>query len=72
MVEYVRRVLGLDRISQHRTYRALGQCRSTQRRTPYVSGDEPRTAARMIEPTCGFVYRRVTALLRAAGFAVDQ
>jgi hypothetical protein len=37
-----RSVLGPDRVSQRRACKALGQARSTQRRTPHVADDEPR------------------------------
>jgi putative transposase len=68
-------VLGPDRVSQRRACRVLGQCRSTQRRTPAVPGDEPRLVARMVELAAEYGrygYRRVAALLRAEGFAVNH
>jgi transposase InsO family protein len=74
-VEHVREVLGPDRVSQRRACKALGQCRSTQRRRPYVPDDEPRLVERMVVLACQFGrygYRRVTALLRAEGFAVNH
>jgi putative transposase len=68
-------VLGPDRVSQRRACKALGQCRSTQRRAPAVPDDEPRLVQRMIELACQFGrygHRRVTALLRAEGFVVNH
>ncbi len=67
--------LGPDRVSQRRACKALGQCRSTQRRAPAVPDDEPRLSARMVELAVEYGrygYRRVTALLRAEGFAVNH
>ena len=74
-VEHVREVLGPDRVSQRRACKVLGQCRSTQRRPPAVPDDEPRLVARMVELAVEYGrygYRRVTALLRAEGFAVNH
>ena len=71
----MRSVLGPDRVSQRRACHVLGQCRSTQRRTPLVPDDEPRLVARMVELACEYGrygYRRVAALLRADGFAVNH
>jgi putative transposase len=68
-------VLGPDRVSQRRARRVLGQCRSTQRRTPAVPDDEPRLVGRMVELASQhgrYGYRRVAALLRAEGFAVNH
>ena len=67
--------LGPDRVSQRRACRVLGQCRSTQQRGPAVPDDEPRLVARMVELAVEYGrygYRRVTALLRAEGFAVNH
>jgi putative transposase len=74
-VERVREVLGLDRVSQRRACRVLGQCRATQRRPPHVPDDEPRLVERMVALACEYGrygYRRVTALLRAEGFKVNH
>jgi transposase InsO family protein len=74
-VEHIRRVLGPDRVSQRRACQVLGQCRSTQRRTPAVPDDEPRLVGRMVALATEYGrygYRRVTALLRAEGFAVNH
>jgi hypothetical protein len=71
----VREVLGPDRVSERRACRVLGQCRSTQRRRPHVPADEPRLVGRMVERAREYGrygYRRVTALLRAEGFAVNH
>jgi transposase InsO family protein len=68
-------VLGPDRVSQRRACQVLGQCRSTQRRTPTLPDDEPRLVARMVGLACEYGrygYRRVAALLRAEGFAVNH
>jgi putative transposase len=74
-VEHVRQVLGPERVSQRRACNVLGQCRSTQRRTPAVPDDEPRLVARMVELASEYGrygYRRVGALLRTEGFAVNH
>jgi transposase InsO family protein len=68
-------VLGPDRVSERRACQVLGQCRSTQRRAPAVPDDEPRLVKRIVELACEYgryAYRRVTALLRAEGFAVNH
>jgi len=68
-------VLGPDRVSQRRACQVLGQPRSTQRRAPHVPDDEPRLVKRMVELACAYGrygYRRVAALLRAEGFAVNH
>lgn len=68
-------MLGPDRVSQRRACRALGQCRSTQRRAPTIPDDEPRLVARMVALATEYGrygYRRVAALLRAEGFAVNH
>jgi transposase InsO family protein len=68
-------VLGPDRVSERRACQVLGQCHSTPRRAPAVPDDEPRLVKRIVELACEYGrygYRRVTALLRAEGFAVNQ
>jgi transposase InsO family protein len=68
-------VLGPDRVSQRRACKALGQPRSTQRRTPVAPDDEPRLVERMVELACEYGrygYRRVAALLRTEGFEVNH
>lgn len=71
-VEHVREVLG---VSERRACSVLGQPRSTQRRIPRTAEDEERLTADIIElaMTCGrYGYRRITALLREAGWAVNR
>ena len=71
----MRQVLGPDRVSQRRACRVLGQCRSTQRRSPAIPDDEPRLVARMVALATEYGrygYRRVAPLLRAEGFAVNH
>ena len=71
----MRQVLGPDRVSQRRACRVLGQCRSTRRRMPAVPDDEPRLVARMVGLATEYGrygYRRVAALLRVEGFAVNH
>ena len=74
-MEYVRDSLGRDRVSERRACRVLGQPRSTQRREAYVPDDEPALVRRMVELATQYGrygYRRVAALLRAEGFAVNH
>ena len=71
----MRQVLGPDRVSQRRACKVLGQCRSTQRRAPVAPDDEPRRVARMVGLATKYGrygYRRVAALLRSEGFAVNH
>ena len=42
-MQYVRNSLGIDRVSQRRACRVLGQPRATQRRQAHVPEDEPTT-----------------------------
>ena len=63
------------KVSERRVCRALGQYRSTQRRLTKGRADEERLVADMIELTrqCGrYGYRRVAALLRDAGWQVND
>ncbi len=63
------------KISDHRVCRVLGQHRSTQRRLPHGRADEERLVADMIELTRQYGrygYRRVAALLRDAGWQVND
>jgi hypothetical protein len=56
-------------ISERRACRALGQHRSTQRKTPITPDDEAALAADIIELARQYGrygYRRITALLRNA------
>jgi transposase InsO family protein len=71
----VRNVLGRDRVSERRACQVLGQSRSTQRRAAHVPDDEPELVRRMVELATQYGrygYRRVTARLRAEGFAVNH
>jgi putative transposase len=68
-------VLGPDLVSQRRACKVLGQCRSTQRRPPRVPDDEGALVGRMVALAAEYGrygYRRVTALLRAEGFAANH
>lgn len=71
-MEHVREELG---VSERRACQVLGQSRSTQRREPYVPGDEGRLVTQMIELASEYGrygYRRITALLRADGWRVNH
>jgi len=71
----VRDALGREQVSQRRACRVLGQSRATQRRAAHVPDDEPKLVRRMAELACEYGrygYRRVAALLRAEGFAVNH
>jgi transposase InsO family protein len=62
-------------VSQRRACRALGQHRSTQRRAPTTPDDEAVLTADIIDLARQYGrygYRRVTALLRQAGWAVNK
>lgn len=51
------------------------QPRSTQRRKPYISSDEPRLVRRKVQLASGYGrygYRKVTALLRGEGWWVNH
>ena len=72
---HVRDSLGHARVSQRRACRVLGQSRATQRRHAHVPDDEPGLVRRMAELACEYGrygYRRVAALLRSEGFAVNH
>lgn len=63
------------KVSERRVCRVLGQHRSTQRRVPVDRVDEARLVADMIELTRQYGrygYRRVAALLRDAGWQVND
>jgi len=63
------------KVSERRVCRVLGQHRSTQRRMPYGRADEERLIADMIELTRQYGrygYRRIAALLRDAGWQVND
>jgi len=74
-VEYVRDVLGRERVSERRACRVLGQARATQRREPWEPSDEPRLVARMVKLASDYGrygYRRITAFLQEEGFRVNH
>jgi putative transposase len=71
-VEHVRAELGL---SERRVCRALGQHRSTQRKIPTTPDDEAALTADIIALALQYGrygYRRITALLREAGWKVNR
>jgi putative transposase len=71
-VSRVREQLG---ISERRACRVLGQPRSTQRRAPRISDDEAALTADIIalaKQYGRYGYRRITALLRTAGWVVNK
>ena len=71
----MRDALGRDRVSERRACQVLGQARSTQRREAHVPDDEPALVRRMVELATQYGrygYRRVGAMLRADGFAVNH
>ena len=62
-------------VSERRACRVLGQQRSTQRRRPRGRADEDRLVADMIELARQYGrygYRRIAALLRDAGWQVND
>jgi len=70
-VEKVRSELG---VSERRACQVIGQPRSTQRRALKVADDEERLMAAIIELATQYGrygYRRITALLRQAGWLVN-
>ena len=70
-IEHVRRQFA---VSERRVCAALGQHRSTQRKTPRGRDDEARLTADIVELARQYGrygYRRITALLRAAGWLVN-
>lgn len=63
------------KVSERRVCRVLGQHRSTQRRVPHGRADEECLVADMIELTRQYGrygYRRIAALLRDAGWQVND
>ena len=71
-VEHVVRAIG---IPERRACAVLGQHRSTQRKVPRGADDEVRLTADIIELAKRYGrygYRRITALLRNAGWAVNR
>ena len=70
-IEHVRRQFA---VSERRVCAALGQHRSTQRKTPRGGDDEARLTADIVELARRYGrygHRRITALLRAAGWLVN-
>jgi putative transposase len=68
-------VLGRGRVSERRACKVLGQPRATQRRPAHAPDGEPALVRRMVELAAQYGrygYRRVTALLRGEGFAVNH
>ena len=71
-VEHVVRELG---VSERQACRVLGQHRSTQRKAPRGADDEARLTADIVELAKRYGrygYRRITALLRGAGWLVNR
>ena len=71
-IDYVRDRLG---VSERRACRVLGQHRSAQRHIPSERDDEDRLVADMIELARRYGrygYRRIAALLRDAGWLVND
>ena len=61
-------------VSERRACQVLGQHRSTQRKPPRTPDDEAQLTADIIELAKQYGrygYRRITALLRTAGWAVN-
>jgi hypothetical protein len=62
-------------VSERRACQVIGQPRSTQRRVLKVADDEERLTAAIIELATmygRYGYRRITVLLRAAGWVVNK
>lgn len=62
-------------VSERQTCRALGQHRSTQRKVPRGRDDEAALTADLVasaEKYCRYGYRKIGALLKAAGWLVDD
>jgi len=71
-VDYVVEELG---VSERRACRVLGQYRSTQRKVPQIPDDEVALTADMIELARQYGrygYRRITKMLRTAGWSVNK
>jgi putative transposase len=63
------------KVSERLACRVLGQHRSTQRKVPTTPDDEAALTADIIALACQYGrygYRRVTALLRPAGWLVNH
>ena len=62
-------------VSERKACRALSQPRSTQRREPKIPDDEPRLVEAMVAWASQYGrygYRRITVLLRRAGWKVNH
>ncbi len=60
-------------VSERRACRALGQHRSTQRKVPRGRDDEAALLADLVRAPYGrYGYRKIAALLRAAGWLVND
>ena len=71
-MDYVVEELG---VSERRACRVLGQYRSTQRKVPQIPDDEVALTADMIELARQYGrygYRRITKMLRTAGWSVNK
>lgn len=65
----------MERVSERRACKVLGQTRSTQRRNPHVPDDEPLLVRRMVELATQYGrygYRRITRMLRREGWKVNH
>jgi transposase InsO family protein len=68
-------VRAITGVSERRACRVLGQHRSTQRKTARTSDDEARLTANIVELARQYGrygYRRITALLKGVGWAVNR
>ena len=62
-------------VSERRACTVVGQVRKTQRRTPWVTDEEARLVARLIELATQYGrygYRRITAMLKNEGWRVNH
>ena len=69
--EEVREVCSALGVSERRACRVLGQPRSTQRRVLRTAEDEARLTEEIVALARRYGYRRITALLRQAGWVVN-
>ena len=71
----MRQELGEERVSERRACKVLGQVRSTQRRPAHIPDDEPLLVTEMVQLATQYGrygYRRITAMLREAGWKVNH
>ena len=71
----MRQELGEERISERRACKVLRQVRSTQRRPAHIPDDEPLLVTEMVQLATQYGrygYRRITAMLREAGWKVNH